>query len=87
MTLTETSQALGVIGVIASLIYVAIQIRNNARAVRAATYHQVSNTFISHWEGLTNNVETCSMMLRGAKDFTNLTDDVDQTRFYFLRWR
>lgn len=42
MTLQETLQILGGIGVIASLIYVAIQIRNNARAVRAATYHQVS---------------------------------------------
>ena len=84
MTLQETVQILGGVGVIASLIYVAIQIRNNARAVRAATYHQVSNTFISHWEGLMNNVETCSMMLRGAQDFTNLTDEVDQTRFYFF---
>lgn len=41
MTLQETAQILGGIGVIASLIYVAIQIRNNARAVRASTYHQV----------------------------------------------
>lgn len=38
MTLQEIAQILGGIGVIASLIYVAIQIRNNACAVRAATY-------------------------------------------------
>ena len=60
MTLQETVQILGGIGVIASLIYVAIQIRNNARAVRAATYHQVSNTFISHWDSLARDAETLS---------------------------
>ena len=41
MTLQETLQILGGIGVIASMIYVGIQIRNNARALRAATYQQL----------------------------------------------
>jgi len=82
MTLTEASQALGVIGVIASLIYVAIQIRNNARAVRAATYHQVSNTFISHWDGLARDADTLSVILRGGQDFASLTDNVERSRYY-----
>jgi hypothetical protein len=82
MTLQETAQILGGIGVIASLIYVAIQIRNNARAVRAATYHQVSNTFISHWTGLAGDAETLSVMLRGGKDFASLTGHVEQSRYY-----
>ncbi len=42
MTLQELAQILGGIGVIASIIYVGIQIRNNARAMRAATYQQLS---------------------------------------------
>ena len=82
MTLQETAQILGGIGVIASLIYVAIQIRNNARAVRAATYHQVSNTFISHWDGLARDAETLSVMLRGGKDFASLSDNVELSRYY-----
>ncbi len=82
MTLQQTAQILGGIGVIASLIYVAIQIRNNARAVRAATYHQVSNTFISHWDGLANNPETLSVLLRGASDFASLDDNVELSRYY-----
>lgn len=39
MTLQETAQ---ILGVIASIVYVGIQIRNNARALRAATYQQIS---------------------------------------------
>jgi hypothetical protein len=41
VTLRETAQ---VLGVVASLIFVAIQIRNNARAVRAATYRQLTTS-------------------------------------------
>lgn len=84
MTLQELAQIGGVIGVIASLIYVAIQIRNNSRAVRGSTYNQVSNSFISNWDGLANNTETLSVMLRGGKDFANLTEHVDQSRYYLL---
>lgn len=82
MTLQETAQIVGGIGVIASLIYVAIQIRNNARAVRAATYHQVSNTFISHWDSLAKDPETLSVMLRGGSDFASLKGHVEQSRYY-----
>ncbi len=82
MTLQETLQILGGIGVIASLIYVAIQIRNNARAVRASTYNQVSNSFISQWDGLAHNPETLSVMLRGSKDFAGLDENVELSRYY-----
>lgn len=82
MTLQETAQILGGIGVIASIVYVGIQIRNNARAVRAATYLQVSNTFISYWAGLAGDAETLSVLLRGSRDFASLTDNVDLSRYY-----
>jgi hypothetical protein len=38
MTLQEAAQIVGSIGVIASLIYAAMQIRRNTRAVRAGTH-------------------------------------------------
>ena len=84
MSLAEVSQGLGVIGVIASLIYVAIQIRNNARAVRSSTYHQVSNSFVTQWDSFVNNGEACSAVRRGSDDIANLTDDVDLTRYHFF---
>ncbi len=49
MTLQETLQILGGIGVIASMIYVGIQIRNNAGALRASTYQQVSVISMQGW--------------------------------------
>ncbi len=49
MTLQQLAQILGAIGVIASLIYVAIQIRNYARAVRAATYQRLSASLATMW--------------------------------------
>jgi DMSO reductase anchor subunit len=42
MALQEILQILGGLGVIASMVHVGIQIRNNARATRAATYLQLS---------------------------------------------
>jgi hypothetical protein len=46
MNLQQVLQILGGVGVIGSLIYVAIQIRNNSRALRAATYQQLSVTSV-----------------------------------------
>ena len=83
MTLQEFLQILGGIGVVASLIYVAIQIRNNARVVLASTYQQISISFVSNWDSLAQNGKFCSLLRRGGDDFTSLKDDTEQTRFYF----
>ncbi len=83
MTLQETAQILGGIGVIASMIYVGIQIRNNARAVRAATYQQLSASVTASWDNLFNNAESCSLALRGGDDFDGL-DRLEKARFRFM---
>lgn len=80
MTLQQIAQILGAIGVIASLIYVAVQIRNNARAVRAAAYQQLSAAMASSWETLANNGESISIMLRGGDDFDSL-GRIEKARF------
>jgi hypothetical protein len=83
MTLQEIVQIIGGIGVIASLIYVAIQIRNNARAVRAAAYQQLSVSMSGPWDALFLNGEACSLVLRGCDDFAVL-DRVEKARFRFM---
>ena len=83
MTLQEIIQILGGVGVVASIVYVAVQIRNNARAVRAATYHQLSSGTIRAWMDLASNGELCSMVLRGGDDFASL-DRWEKARFRFL---
>ena len=80
MTLQETAQILGGIGVIASLIYVGIQIRNNARALRAATYQQLSVINLQGWISMAHNGETTGVVLRGMDDFFSLTR-VEKARF------
>ncbi len=82
MTLQETAQIVGGIGVIASLIYVAIQIRNNTRAQRAATYQQLSVMSMQGWTALALNGEATSIVLRGMDDFSALSR-VEKARFRF----
>ena len=83
MTLQETAQILGGIGVIASIVYVGIQIRNNARALRAATYQQLSVISLQGWMSMAHNGETTGIMLRGMDDFSSL-NRVEKARFRFV---
>lgn len=82
MTLQEILQILGGVGVIGSLIYVAIQIRNNARAVRAATYLQISHTQTSALFNMANNADLAELVVRGGNDFAALKG-LDRARFRF----
>jgi hypothetical protein len=82
MTLSEISQALGAIGVIASIIYAAIQIRENSRTVRASAYQHFVSSFTSHWDELARNPELCSLMLRFTDDFESL-DRIGKARVSF----
>ncbi len=83
MTLQETLQILGGIGVIASMIYVAIQIRNNGRATRAATFQQLSSSMANHWLTMAYNPEMVSLMLRATDDFDAL-NRVEKARARFF---
>ena len=83
MTLQETAQILGGVGVIASILYVGIQIRNNARALRAATYQQLSVISLQGWMSMAHNGETTGIMLRGMDDFSSL-NRVEKARFRFV---
>ena len=80
MTLQEILQILGGIGVIASMIYVGIQIRNNARAMRAATYQQLSALTIQGWHSMAHNGETMDIVLRAMDDFSAVSR-VEKARF------
>ncbi len=82
MTLQSSLQILGGIGVIASMIYVGIQIRNNARALRAATYQQITATLTANLDVLFQNAEACSLALRGGDDFNSL-DRLEKARYRF----
>jgi len=82
VTLQEILQILGGVGFIGSLVYVAIQIRNNARAVRAATYLQISHTQTSALYNMASNRNLAELVVRGGKDFAALKG-LDRARFRF----
>lgn len=85
MTLQEFAQlggAIGGMGVISSFIYVAIQIRNNTKAVRAGTFQQLVASLVVQLDDLARNRDLCDLVLRGGDDFNSL-DRVDKARFRF----
>ena len=82
MTLQEILQVIGGIGVIGSLIYVAIQVRNNARALRAATFLQISHNMQGALFNMASNEELASLVLRGGDDFSALSR-IEKARFRF----
>ena len=82
MNLTEISQIAVALGTIASIIYAAIQIRSNAKAVRASTIQHFVDSFTSHWDDLARYPEFSSLMLRGTDDFQAL-DRLEKMQFRF----
>jgi hypothetical protein len=83
MSLQATVQIIGAIGVIVSFFYVGLQIRNNARATRAATYQQLSASFATSWDALFFNGDAVEFILRAGRDMASLSED-EKVRYYFF---
>ena len=67
-------EVVGAAGVIASLLYLAVQIRGDARAKRATTVHQQSEAFRSFLKMIATDDELGSIYLRGLRDFESLDE-------------
>ena len=67
-------EAVGAAGVIISLLYLAVQIRGDARAKRASTIHEQSEGFREVLLSIVDNPSVADLYLRGLKDFRSLTD-------------
>ena len=67
------------------MIFVAIQIRNNGRATRAATFQQLSTTLANNWLTTAYNPEMVSLMLRASDDFDALNRvEKARSRFFIM---
>ena len=73
MNVQDILQILGGIGVIASIVYTGYQIRGNTRALRAAAYQNVSQSFTSLWSSLFADPQILDLILRSGDDFQSLT--------------
>ena len=73
-------EIVGATGVIGSLLYLAVQIRGDARAKRAATVHEQSEAYRDFLQMFSVNEELGALYLKGLSDFASL-DDTELVRF------
>jgi hypothetical protein len=76
-------EAVGAAGVIISLLYLALQIRGDARAKRTATTHEQSLASREVLLSIANNPGLADLFLRGLNDFA-LLSGVEVPRFSSL---
>jgi hypothetical protein len=67
------------------LIYLAVQMRHNTRAVRVASFHQVADSFSAVSLAVVQDPTLVSLMLRVLDDPENLTrEEYARLRFFLL---
>ena len=66
------SQIIAAIGIMASLIFVALEIRNNASAVRSGMAQAVHETYVSYYLALANNPGLAEISLKGMTGLADL---------------
>ena len=68
-------EVVGATGVILSLLYLAIQIRGEARAKRASTVHDQSNAYRDFLHSIAADDQLSDIYLRGLRD----AEELDET--------
>jgi len=82
--LGSIGEFLGAIGVIISLVYLATQIRQNTKSIRAAAVDAVADRFIESNRLVSLNPELADLLDAGNYDYPALTDV--QKRRYLLHY-
>lgn len=82
MDLMQTAQLLGnfgeffgAIAVVATLFYLAVQIRQNSRATQMSNSHELNEATREWWAKLSDNNELASIWRRGLMDLSSLTPE------------
>jgi hypothetical protein len=73
-------EVLGATGVILSLLYLAVQIRGDARAKRASAVHEQSDAYRDFLKTLASDEELAAIYLRGIRDFGSI-EEAELVRF------
>ena len=74
-TLASLSQIVGVVGGLATLMFVGFQIRDNSKAVRAATAQAVHDNYASWYLALSGNKSALATSAKGFADLDSLAPD------------
>jgi hypothetical protein len=76
MTLTDLAnvgEAIGGVAVVITLIYLAIQIRQNTRMMRASAHHAANHLGVDINLALGTDPHVCEVLLLGSKDLAGLS--------------
>lgn len=71
--ISALAEVVGVIAIVVSLIYVAIQIRTQIRESRIAAMHEIAEAYRDAMKGL-GDIEFLEIMDKAHQDFDSLTD-------------
>ena len=71
------------VGVMLGLIYFAIELRHNTRAVRAAAFQQIVNSFAQVSFDIARDKSLMSLFLRAGREFSAL-DEVEQSQYGYM---
>jgi len=83
---TAIGQMIGALGVIVSLIYLALQVRADARARRAQTLHDLATAISSYAQSIVENEDVAELWTRGLERLDSL-NTVEFVRFNFMATR
>jgi hypothetical protein len=70
--ISAIGQIVGAVGVIISVIYLAFQVRSNARQTRLASMRSMSDAFNQWLQSLAENAEFGDLYYRGMRDFESI---------------
>ena len=73
-------EVVGAIGVIASLLYLALQIRGDAKAKRASAVHDQTDAYRDFLKTMAADGELAAIYMRGIRDFSSV-EGSDLVRF------
>jgi hypothetical protein len=77
------AETLGALAVFLSLVYLAIQTKNNTRALRSAAFHQVRSSFSDVSLAFAQEPSMCSLFTRATENDPELTKE-EIIRFGFM---
>ena len=69
------AQVVSALGVIMSLVYLAIQVRQNTRAVRHSTHHALTVTRLDYIALVAQDVELSRILRLGSQDLARLSEE------------
>ena len=74
------AEVVGAVGVIASLVYVSIQLKQNTQSIRDSTVHEVVRDYALGVQSLNADPELITIFYKGLKDLDSLTE-LERQRF------